>query len=105
MSKYQNIQTRIGDKVYDSRKEARRAMELRLMERAGEIEGLEEQKRYMLLPAQDGEKPVYYVADFRYVDNRTGEVVVEDVKGVRTKEYILKRKMMLFFFNIKVREV
>lgn len=64
--------------------------------------------KYLLLPSQkqDGktiERPVRYIADFVYTEN--GKEVVEDVKGLRTDTYKLKRKMMLYFHNIKIREV
>ncbi len=80
---------------YASRKEHRRACELKMKQRAGLITGLREQVRYELIPAQQGERSCSYVADFVYVDNASGEAVVEDTKGVRTKEYVIKRKLML----------
>ena len=49
------------------------------------------------------ERPVKYVADFMYEEN--GQQVIEDAKGVRTKEYILKRKLMLYRYGIRIREV
>lgn len=112
MTKYHNIKSA----GYDSRKEARRAADLRLLERAGKISGLREQVRFELIPAQyetqDGkrkllERKVEYVADFVYTDNKTGETMVEDVKGgnFRTPEYVIKRKLMLFVHGIRVREV
>ena len=51
------------------------------------------------------EKEVNYIADFVYYDNEKREIIVEDVKGFRTKEYILKRKMLLYFHNIKIKEI
>ena len=62
----------------------------------------------MLLPVQrvDGkvvERACSYIADFVYMER--GEKVVEDVKGVKTKDYIIKRKLMLFIHGIKVREI
>ena len=98
MSKYGAI--RAGK--HASRKEARRAAELQLMERAGVISNLEEQVKYELIPKQEGERAVTYTADFRYVQD--GEVVVEDAKGVRTQQYILRRKLMLFRHGVKVLE-
>ena len=104
--KYRNKKTN----GYASIKEARRAGELKLLEKAGEIFRLEEQVRYVLLPAQRStsgvllERECAYVCDFRYED-KAGKVVVEDVKGMKTKEYIIKRKMMLHFHNIQVREI
>lgn len=51
------------------------------------------------------QRACFYVADFVYVDNATGETVVEDVKGVRTKDYIIKRKLMLWVHGIRIKEV
>lgn len=81
-----------------------------MLQKAGEIQYLERQVRFTLIPTQkiDGkvvERPVVYIADFKYWDNRTGEQVVEDVKGMKTKEYIIKRKLMLWRFGIKIYEV
>ena len=119
-AKYHNVRT-LG---YDSAKEAERARVLRLMEKAGKIRDLREQVRFELIPVQrEGdaerrlginpsaaqgkviERAAAYVADFVYVDATTGETVVEDVKGVRTDAYVLKRKMLLWFYGIRVREV
>ena len=78
---------------------------LMMLERAGKIEDLREQVRYEILPKQDGERAVHYIADFAYTDVKTEQEIVEDVKGVRTKEYILKRKLMLYTCGIKIKEV
>lgn len=94
---------------YDSRKEHRRANELKLMQRAGLISNLREQVKYVLIPAQrdtEGnllEKECSYYADFVY--ERGGVTVVEDTKGVRTKEYIIKRKLMLHVHGISIVEI
>jgi len=93
---------------YSSVKEARRAAELRLLERAGKIMGLREQVPYVLIPNQYKgdkllERAVTYVADFVYED-MAGDTVVEDVKGVRTDAYIIKRKLMLWTQGIAIRE-
>jgi len=100
MAKYRNLKT----DGYDSKAEARRGYELELAERAGVIKDLQKQVRFKILPSQDGERPVFYIADFTYRD-LNNELVLEDVKGVKTKEYILKRKMMLYVHGIKIREV
>ena len=110
---------------YDSKAEARRGAELDLLQAAGEICNLKRQVKFVLIPAQyeqtkelykSGkhkgepkpgkliEREVAYLADFVYT-NRDGETVVEDVKGVRTKEYIIKRKMLLYFHGIRVVEI
>lgn len=116
MAKYNNTKY----KGYDSVREFRRAQELRLLEKRGFISGLQEQVRYELIPAQyeytevQGarkmlqrkkllERGVCYYADFVYY--RDGELVVEDSKGMRTKEYIIKRKLMLHVHGIRVKEV
>lgn len=83
--------------MHDSRKEAVRCNELHLMQRAGEISGLRTQVKFILLPArkyidQPNERAVTYIADFVY--NEDGITVIEDTKGVKTKDYIIKRKML-----------
>ena len=99
---------------FDSKREARRYMDLWLMQRAGEISGLRTQVKYELIPKQvhkDGtkEKGIEYVADFVY--EQGGETVVEDSKGLRDtgnasyRLFVMKRKMMLYFHGITVREV
>lgn len=99
---------------FDSKREARRYMDLWLMQRAGEISGLRTQVKYELIPKQvhkDGtkEKGIEYVADFVY--EQGGETVVEDSKGFRDTSsaayrlFVMKRKMMLYFHGITVREV
>jgi hypothetical protein len=107
-SKYHAKKVTYNGITYDSKKEANRHRELLLLERAGAISELERQVRYELLPSQriDGkvvERPVFYIADFRY--QQDGKTIVEDTKGVKTKDYILKRKMLLYFHKIKIKEV
>ena len=110
MSKYKAQKTTVDGITYDSHKEARRAQELRLMLRAGIISNLREQVPYELIPAQKNEygkvieRAVIYKADFVY-DDEKGKTVVEDTKGARTKEYIIKRKLMLYEYGIRIREV
>ena len=107
--KYHNKKTEIDGIVFDSRKEALRWHELKLMERAGLISDLRRQVPFSLIPnlKDDSgkviERAVKYIADFCYIQD--GEAVVEDVKGLRTREYVLKRKMMLYFHGIRVKEI
>lgn len=122
--KYGNKKVTIGGMVFDSKKEAKRFEELFLMEKAGEISGLRRQVKYVLIPAQRefldelytrGEKKgenkpgrllereCTYIADFVYY--KDGEVIVEDTKGFRTKEYIIKRKLMLYMHHIRIKEI
>lgn len=86
----------------DSKREANRAVDLRLMEKMGLISELEEQVKYELVPKQPGERAVTYTCDFRYREG--GQLVVEDSKGFKTQQYIIRRKLMLFRHGIKVRE-
>lgn len=107
-NKYHNQKTRTSDGVeHDSQKEARRWMELQLLQKAGLIGDLYRQVKFELIPKQDGERPCYYIADFVYHDLKSDKVVVEDVKSVATrkdKAYIIKRKLMLFLKGIKISE-
>lgn len=107
-AKYHNKKTTYDGKTFDSKKEADRYAELRLLERAGKISGLMWQVPYMLIPAQyiGGkcvERSCVYVADFVY--HVGGNVVVEDTKGVRTPDYIIKRKLMLKEYGIRIKEI
>jgi len=102
--KYRNVPTA----GYHSKKEALRAQALRLLQQAGEIQDLQEQVVFQLLPVQrdaDGkmvEREVRFIADFVY--HRDGKVIVEDVKGIRTPDYKIKRKLMLYFKQIRILE-
>lgn len=98
-SKYDNKKT--GG--YDSKRESKRAMDLSLLQKLGEISELREQVRYELVPKQDGERAVHYTADFVYVEK--GQTVAEDSKGFRTQVFIIKRKLMLFRHGIRIREI
>ena len=94
---------------YASVKEARRAAELKLLEKAGQIRNLREQVRFELIPKQGKERACSYVADFVYdeLPDDSGFrclTIIEDVKGIRPREYIIKRKLMLFVHGITIRE-
>lgn len=110
MSKYGNRITELDGIRFDSRREATRWAELRLLEKAGEIYELHRQVPFVLIPAQRNlqgnviERAVKYIADFVYYDS-DGNVVVEDAKGVKTDAYKLKKKMMLYFKGIEIKEV
>ena len=108
-SKYGARKVVIDGEVFDSKKEYRRFCELALLEKAGQIAELKRQQRFTLIPTQRNangkcvERPVTYIADFVYQEN--GETVVEDTKGFRTKDYIIKRKLMLWVHGIQIREI
>lgn len=113
MSKYGAKKVTIDGITFDSMKEANRWCELKLLVRGKVITELERQVRFELIPAQHDkhgkllERSVKYVADFVYIDMKTGERIVEDVKSsaTKTKEYILKRKLLLYYYGIRIREV
>ena len=101
---------------FDSQKEARRWQELRYLTRAGIVRDVHRQVVYELIPSQKDEKgkvierAVNYVADFVYWEKGKDGVfrqVVEDVKSeaTKTREYIIKRKLMLWRFGTRIREV
>lgn len=106
--KYHNIKTVINGERFDSKKEAARWQELLLLQRAGKISRLNRQVTYELIPSQyiDGkcvERAVKYVADFVYHDKQ-GNLVVEDTKGKKTPEYVVKRKLLLYTYGIRIKE-
>lgn len=120
-NKYNAKKCVINGEVFDSKKEAHRWQELKILEKAGEIQNLRRQVKFVLIPAQKDttvttkkngtpkltlrvvERECSYIADFVYDEN--GMMVVEDCKGVRTEAYKLKKKMMLFFHGIRIKEV
>lgn len=119
-SKYGAKKVKTEDGIFDSVHEFRRWQELKLLERAGEIAGLRRQVKYTLIPAQREpdtigkrggrklgaiiERECAYIADFVYRD-MAGAVHVEDAKGMRTTEYVIKRKLMLYIHGIRIEEV
>lgn len=118
-NKYHAQKVTVDGITFDSRAEARRYAYLRHLERQGKITDLKLQVPFEVIPAQREpdrrgpiggikrgrliERKAVYIADFAYY--RAGEYVVEDVKGRRTKDFVLKRKLMLHVYGIRVREV
>lgn len=107
-SKYHAKKTVVDGITFDSKREADRYLVLKGMEEDGAIEDLRRQVRYELIPAFDvgGKhyKPVFYVADFTYIDGETGEEIVEDVKGMRTDVYRLKSKLFARRYGKVIKE-
>ena len=109
-TKYNNKKVVSDGLTFDSKREYARWCELQLMERAHLISGLERQKRFTVIPKQKSksgkvlERECVYIADFVYRD-KDGALVVEDAKGKPTRDYIIKRKLMLYRFGIRVQEV
>ena len=125
MNKYGNKKITYQGEVFDSKRECFRYIDLEFLVSCGAISNLRRQVKYELIPTQrekstkvykkgrkkgqpiEGkiiEKAVTYVADFVYTDTTTGKEVVEDAKGMRTKDYIIKRKLMLYIHGIKIQE-
>ena len=108
--KYNARKVETPDGIFDSRKEHKRWQELKLLQETGEIRDLKRQESFLLIPSQKDEKgrtierPVKYVADFTYRD-LDNKLHVEDSKGMKTTDYILKRKMMLHLLGIRIEEV
>lgn len=123
-AKYNATKVTIDGHTFDSKKECNRYLELKLLERGKVISDLRTQVEFELLPNQyitekrygkSGkplkdkkvllERRVVYRADFVYTLNETGETVVEDVKGIRLPEYVLKRKMFLYKYGFPITEI
>lgn len=110
-SKYGNQKVELDGHKFDSKKEARRYAELKLMEKAGEIKDLELQKPYVIQPSffdRNGKRQtaIKYIADFVYV-NKGGETIIEDVKSPATRKdkvYRMKKKMMAYI-GLEITEV
>jgi hypothetical protein len=106
VSKYRAKRCEIGGYSFASQMEGRRYLELKMLERAGKIWSLELQPKFPLVVM--GKKVCTYIADFRYVEPASnGEPceVVEDVKGVRTQAYIIKKRLFEILYGMPIREV
>ncbi len=113
MSKYKNKKIKTEDGIFDSKKEYKRWLYLKELEKEGSIKNLQRQVEFVLIPAQKNElgkvieRKCSYVADFVY--DFMDEKVVEDVKGYRKgvgySFFVIKRKLMLWVYKIKVVEV
>ena len=103
MTKYRAVKTTVDGIVFDSRREAVRYQELRLLERAGQITALILQPRLAI--SVQGVKICEYRGDFEYTDTQTGERILEDVKGVLTPVYRLKKKLVKACYGIDIQEV
>ena len=99
-NKYRNQRTEVDGIAFASKREAKRYSELKLLERAKVIKDLELQIRFPL--KVNSELICTYVADFVYTEN--GQQVVEDSKGHKTREYILKKKLMRALYQTEIKE-
>ena len=109
MNKYKNKKMVVDGIIFDSVKEKNRYLTLKLYEKAGAIKDLELQVKFELQPAfsVNGKRirKIEYIADFVYYDNNAKKQVVEDVKGYRTKEFLLKRKLFAYKYGFEISEV
>ena len=110
-SKYNNCKVTVDGITFESQKEANRWCELKLLERAGEIYDLQRQVPFVVIPEQRDrngkllEREVKYVADFTYKEKGSLRRTVEDVKGMKTEVYRIKKKLMLYRNGIRIKEV
>lgn len=107
--KYRNTKTVVDGITFDSKREAARWTELRLLERAGHVRDLERQVVYELAPsvkfegARRAQPALRLIVDFRYTDVRACRVVLEDVKGVITTAFTIKRHLLKALRGLEVR--
>lgn len=96
-NKYGNTRVNFDGKTFDSQKEANRYSELKFLEKLGKIKNLELQPRFELQSSfrKNGQtyRSMVYIADFQYFDVDRNKIIIEDTKGFKTKEYLLKKKM------------
>lgn len=109
-SKYHSKKVKVDGIEFDSKKEAKRYQELKILKSAGVIECLELQKVFELQPSfkKNGKtyRKITYKADFSYFDNEKGKYIIEDVKGFKTEVYKLKKKMFEYKFkDIEIKEI
>ncbi len=105
MNKYGARKTQVDGITFASRREANRWCELKLMEKAGLISDLQRQVQFEIVPKTDKYRARYYVADFVYIDAKTGDNVIEDAKGCRTQTYQLKKALMYWKYGVDITEV
>lgn len=99
--KYRAVKTIVNGISFHSKKEAKRYGELLLLMKAGEIQNLKLQPVYEI--KVNGVKICKYIGDFEY--SYKGIAITEDVKGFKTREYVLKKKLMMACFNIQIKEI
>ncbi len=103
VGKYRNRKTEVDGYRFDSAKEAARYRQLRYLEKEGVIKNLERQVKYEIIPKTDKFRACNYIADFVYT--LRGQTIVEDVKGMKTQVYTMKKKLMYAKYGIEIKEV
>ena len=105
--KYNNTKIVLDGIKFDSKREAQRYQELKLLERAGKITDLALQPKFELIPKYTingrNVRKMEYIADFQYTENV--KTIIEDAKGFKTKEYLIKKKLFEFKYGIEITEV
>jgi len=108
-NKYRNKKVFVGSELFDSKKEYNRFIQLQMLEKLGKIKNLQRQVKFELQPSfkynEKTIRAINYIADFVYEQN--GERIVEDVKSEATRKdkvYLIKKKMLLYVFNIEIKE-
>ena len=108
-SKYKNKKVIYDGIKFDSEKEGAYYLKLKTLENFGQIKDLELQKEFELQPGfkLNGKtyRKITYKADFCYISVSDNKLHVVDVKGFKTKEYLLKKKMLAYKYNIEIEEV
>lgn len=104
-NKYHAIKTTVDGITFDSKRESIRYRELTLLQRGNVIRDLQMQVPFPIVV--NGKKICVYIADFQYVEVKSGEIVVEDVKSLPTKTpvYRLKKKLVESLYGVKIMEV
>lgn len=101
-SKYKAIRTTIDGITFDSKKEAKRYSELKLLQRANEIKELKLQVPFILVDKSKHGRAIKYIADFTYYEG--DKFIVEDCKGYRTETYKLKKRLLAERYDIEIKE-
>lgn len=101
-NKYSSQKTIVDNFNFDSKREAKRYVELKILERAGEIENLHLQFRLDIVV--NNFNIGFYKADFAYVDTKTKQQIFEDCKGYKTPIYRIKKKLIKAIYNIEILE-
>ena len=110
-NKYRNKKVICDGFKFDSKREAKRWLELKLLEKAKAITELERQKKFELQPSYTNNKgehirAITYIADYFYYDRKRKMYIVEDVKGVKTDVYMLKKKIFEYVYpNLTIEEI
>ena len=98
-NKYGNSKVIVDGFKFDSKKESKRYQDLRILLKAGKIENLELQPRFLLqekfIFAGKAHRKIEYIADFQYLDIERKIIIIEDVKGFKTEVYKIKKKLLL----------